>query len=102
MPCSPYERGSSIGDGRHGQRAFHHRVAARHNLPGTLLPNLGRDLCADHLPHLNVNTQQGGIVYLRGPMHSLEESTRIEQIVCGIEGVTDVMNELHIQQEINN
>ncbi len=34
---------------------------------------LGRELQADHLRYLNVNTQQGGVVYLRGPVHSEEE-----------------------------
>jgi osmotically-inducible protein OsmY len=41
-------------------------------------------------------------VYLRGPVHSQEESTRIQQMVRQVEGVTDVMNELHIQQELGS
>jgi osmotically-inducible protein OsmY len=47
----------------------------------TVRTALGRELHADHLQHLNINTQQGGIVYLRGPVHSQEKSTRIAQMV---------------------
>lgn len=60
--------------------------------------NLGRLLEADHLARLNINTQADGVVYLRGPVHSREESSQIEQCVKNIEGVKQVVNELHVQQ----
>lgn len=58
--------------------------------------NLGRLLEADHLARLNINTQADRVVYLRGPVHSQEESNQIEQCVRDTEGVKDVVNELNI------
>lgn len=60
--------------------------------------NLGRLLEADHLARLNINTQADGVVYLRGPVRSQEESQQIEQCVRATEGVKQVVNELHVQQ----
>lgn len=59
--------------------------------------NLGRVLHADHLARLNINTQQNGIVYLRGPVHSQEESQQIEMIAQQTEGVQQVVNELRME-----
>jgi osmotically-inducible protein OsmY len=41
-------------------------------------------------------------VFLCGPVHSQKESTRIEQMVRQVEGVIDVMNALHIHQELGS
>lgn len=58
--------------------------------------NLGRLLEAEHLARLNINTQQDGVVYLRGPVRSQEESNQVEQCVRETEGVKEVVNELNI------
>ncbi len=42
---------------------------------------LDHELHADHLSHLNINMQQGGSMYLRGPVHLQEKSTHIAQMV---------------------
>ena len=58
--------------------------------------NLGRLIEAEHLARLNINTQQDGVVYLRGPVRSQEESNQVEQITRETEGVKQVVNELNI------
>ncbi len=61
---------------------------------------LGRYMQAEGLAHLNINTQEDGVVYLRGPVHSAEQRDQIEQIARETEGVREVVNELDIQHEI--
>jgi hypothetical protein len=61
--------------------------------------NLGRELQADHLARLNINTQGGGVVFLRGQVHSEEQRARILEIVGDTEGVGDIVDELRIARE---
>lgn len=61
--------------------------------------NLGRELHADHLARLNINTQGGGVVYLRGQVHSEEERQRILEIVRNTEGVGEIVDELQLARE---
>lgn len=58
---------------------------------------LGDDTSLRHLPRINVNTEPGGIVYLRGPVPSESERERAEKIARKQKGVTEVINELHVQ-----
>lgn len=65
-----------------------------------VLTNLGRYLQTESLPHLNVNTQANGVVYLRGPVRSETQRREIEQLVRATEGVREVVNEIEVQQEL--
>ncbi len=58
---------------------------------------LGEDTSLRHLPRINVNTEPGGIVYLRGPVPSESERERAEKIARKQRGVSEVINELHVQ-----
>ncbi|GAB4203233.1 MAG: hypothetical protein OHK0022_27190 [Roseiflexaceae bacterium] len=60
---------------------------------------LGRELNMHDLPRLNINTQQNGVVYLRGMVFSTEQRDRIQEIVEATEGVQSVVNEIQIEQE---
>jgi osmotically-inducible protein OsmY len=63
--------------------------------------NLGREPALASLPHFNVNTEGDGVVYLRGYVHN-EEQRRTAALVAGTtEGVSRVVNELHIEQAVN-
>lgn len=61
---------------------------------------LGRLLREDELPRININTQQNGVVYLRGTVRSPEQRERIQQTVEETEGVESVVNEIQIEQEM--
>ncbi|HEU4323587.1 MAG TPA: BON domain-containing protein [Roseiflexaceae bacterium] len=60
---------------------------------------LGRELNMHDLPRLNINTQQNGVVYLRGTVLTAEQRDRIQEIVESTEGVQSVVNEIQIEQE---
>ena len=60
---------------------------------------LGRALHAEELPRININTQQNGVVYLRGLVRSPEQRERLQRIVEETEGVQSVVNEIQIEQE---
>lgn len=61
---------------------------------------LGRLLREDELPRININTQENGVVYLRGTVRSPEQRERIQQTVEETEGVQSVVNEIQIEQEM--
>jgi BON domain-containing protein len=63
--------------------------------------NLGREPALADLPHLNVNTEGHGIVYLRGYVHSEEQRRVAETVAANTEGVGQVVNELNIEQAVN-
>ena len=63
--------------------------------------NLGREPALASLPHFNINTEGDGVVYLRGYVHSEEQRRAAEMLVIATEGVTQVVNELHIEQAVN-
>jgi osmotically-inducible protein OsmY len=60
---------------------------------------LGEDQTLRHLPRINVNTEPGGVVYLRGPVPSEKEREQAEKIARKQRGVTEVVNEIHIEGE---
>jgi len=60
---------------------------------------LGRTLQEESLPRVNINTQQNGVVYLRGIVRSPEQRERLQRIVEETEGVQSVVNEIQIEQE---
>lgn len=60
---------------------------------------LGRALQEESLPRVNINTQQNGVVYLRGTARSPEQRERLQRIVEETEGVQSVVNEIQIEQE---
>ncbi len=60
---------------------------------------LGRELNMHELPRLNINTQQNGVVYLRGTVLTAEQRDRIQEIVESTEGVQSVVNEIQIERE---
>lgn len=60
---------------------------------------LGRALHEEALPRININTQQNGMVYLRGIVRSPEQRERLQQIVEETEGVQSVVNDIQIEQE---
>lgn len=55
---------------------------------------LGEDKALTHLPRINVNTEPGGIVYLRGPLPTEQDRERAERIARKQKGVTEVINEI--------
>lgn len=63
--------------------------------------NLGREPALAELPHLNINTQENGVVYLRGYVHSAEQRRRAAEVAAGTPGVNEVINELNIEQAVN-
>jgi type IV secretory pathway VirB10-like protein len=63
--------------------------------------NLGRESLLDGLPHLNVNTQEGGVVYLRGIVQTAEQREAAETVALLIEGVNQVVNEIELERDIN-
>jgi hypothetical protein len=63
--------------------------------------HLGREPLLADLPHLNVNTEGRGVVYLRGYVHNQEQRRRAESVAAGAEGVSQVVNELSIEQAVN-
>ena len=56
---------------------------------------LASDVDASTLTSVTVNVTNG-VVTLAGPVHSAEESSKIESVARGVEGVTDVKNALQI------
>jgi hypothetical protein len=63
--------------------------------------NLGREPMLADLPHINVNTEGRGVVYLRGYAHSDEQRRVAATVAANTEGVTQVVNELNIEQAVN-
>jgi hypothetical protein len=62
---------------------------------------LGREPALTAIPHFNINTEGDGVVYLRGYVHTDEQRRAAEMIAGATEGVTRVVNELHIEQAVN-
>jgi hypothetical protein len=62
---------------------------------------LGREPALADLPHLNVNTEGDGVVYLRGYVHNEGQRRAAELVAGATEGVRRVVNELHIEQAVN-
>jgi hypothetical protein len=63
--------------------------------------NLGREPLLADLPHLNINTEGRGVVYLRGYAHSEEQRRIAATVAAHTEGVSQVVNELNIEQAAN-
>jgi hypothetical protein len=63
--------------------------------------NLGRESALATLPHLNVNTESQGVVYLRGYVHNEEQRRVAQMIAANTEGVSQVISELNIAQAVN-
>jgi len=63
--------------------------------------NLGREPILAELPHLNVNTEGRGVVYLRGYVHNEDQRRVAEAVAANTEGASQVINELHIEQSVN-
>lgn len=64
-----------------------------------VLSRIGRYLQAEGLGRLNVNTQAGGVVFLRGEVRSQAQIDAIWSIVAETDGVGDIVNELQIVGE---
>jgi hypothetical protein len=62
---------------------------------------LGREPALASIPHFNINTEGKGVVYLRGYVHTEEQRRAAEMVAGTTEGVTRVVNELHIEQAVN-
>lgn len=62
---------------------------------------LGREPALASIPHFNINTEGEGVVYLRGYVHTEEQRRAAEMVASTTEGVTRVVNELHIEQAVN-
>lgn len=56
---------------------------------------LGEDDTLRALPRINVNTEPGGVVYLRGALPSEVDRQRAEEIARRQRGVHEVINEIH-------
>lgn len=63
--------------------------------------NLGHEPSLADLPHLNVNTEGRGVVYLRGYVHTEVQRRVAEAVAENTEGASQVVNELHIAQSVN-
>jgi BON domain len=63
--------------------------------------NLGREPAVASVPHFNINTEGDGVVYLRGYVYTEEQRRAAEMVTSTTEGVTQVVNELHIEQAVN-
>lgn len=64
-----------------------------------VLTRLGRFLQDEGLGRLNINTQGGGVVFLRGSVRSQAQIDQILAIVEATEGVGDIVNELQVAAE---
>lgn len=62
---------------------------------------LGEDQTLRHLPRINVNTEPGGIVYLRGTVPGETERLLAEEIARRQRGVSAVINELQVETRDN-
>jgi hypothetical protein len=62
---------------------------------------LGREPALASIPHFNINTEGDGVVYLRGYVHTDQQRRAAELVANATEGVTRVVNELHIEQAVN-
>ncbi len=60
---------------------------------------LGENQSLRHLPRINVNTEPGGIVYLRGTVPGEGERELAERIARKQRGVSEVINELQMENE---
>jgi hypothetical protein len=63
--------------------------------------NLGREPALADLPHLNINTQERGVVYLRGYVQTEEQRRTAETVAANTKGVSEVVNELNIERAVN-
>jgi hypothetical protein len=63
--------------------------------------NLGHSPVLADLPHLNINTEGDGIVYLRGYVHSEEQRRVVTAVAANTTGVAQVVDELTIGQAVN-
>jgi hypothetical protein len=63
--------------------------------------NLGHEPALADLPHLNVNTEGQGVVYLRGYVHTEAQRRAAETITANTEGVSRAVYELNIEQVVN-
>jgi len=63
--------------------------------------NLGHEPSLADLPHLNVNTEGQGVVYLRGYVHNEEQRRIAQTIAANTEGVSQAVDELNIAQAMN-
>lgn len=63
--------------------------------------NLGREPALADVPHLNINTQEHGVVYLRGYVRSEEQRRLAESVAANTEGVSAVVNELNIERAVS-
>lgn len=61
--------------------------------------NMGREVMLADLPRLNINTQEEGIVYLRGYVFNEDQRSMAELVAATTEGVSGVVNELLIEPE---
>jgi osmotically-inducible protein OsmY len=61
--------------------------------------SLGREPLLADLPRLNINTQEGGRVFLRGYVFTEEQRQLVEQITGQTEGVGDIVNEIIVEPE---
>ena len=86
-----------------GQDALDGLSLADENLTTTqrVRTNLGREPLLADLPHLNINTEGRGVVYLRGYVHNAAQRRAAEMAAAGAEGVSQVVNELNIEEAVN-
>jgi len=63
--------------------------------------NLGRAPELLDLPHLNINTEGRGVVYLRGYVNTEEQRRVAVAVAATTTGVGQVVNELRIEQAVN-
>lgn len=67
-----------------------------------VLTQLGEDASMRAAPRINVNTEPGGKVYLRGIVPSPDLREKAEKIARKQPGVTEVMNELTIANDLSD
>lgn len=58
---------------------------------------LGEEEMLRHLPRINVNTEPGGFVYLRGPVQTYAQREKAEEVASKVTGVTEVINEINVE-----
>ncbi len=58
---------------------------------------IGENPTLRHLPRVNVNTEPGGVVYLRGVLPGSQERELAEKIARKQRGVSEVINEINVE-----
>ncbi len=58
---------------------------------------IGENESLRHLPRINVNTEPGGVVYLRGVLPGEKERELAEKIARKQRGVSEVVNEINVE-----